>query len=131
MATRLTPLLRRSFVATRTASSAIRGGSPPLPPFTRIPAPTQQLSEQNDVIFDDGVAPELALDFDCQHISSSEGLLSWAAGLSCFVVLYFAVDSYDPTSYNPAVNRKMNMVVESPKCRLDPVKEAPASDEEE
>ena len=33
--------------------------------------------EQYDAIWDDGVAPEVTLDFDCQHISSGEGLAMW------------------------------------------------------
>lgn len=78
-----------------------------------------QLVEQHDAIFDDGVAPELGLDFDCQHISSQEGFMSWAGGLFGFVVLYNVINNYDPTSYNPAVNRKMDMVVESPKTRME------------
>jgi hypothetical protein len=31
--------------------------------------------EQYDAIWDDGVAPEVTLDFDCQHIDSGEALV--------------------------------------------------------
>lgn len=74
-----------------------------------------QLSEHNDAIFDDGVAPEVALDFDCQHISKTEGGLTWLGALTCYVLLYQAVKFSDPESKNPAVNRKMNMVIENPR----------------
>jgi len=115
MATRLAPILRRSVVATRASSNALRGGrSPPLPPFARIPAPTQSLVEEHDALFDDGVAPELALDFDCQHISSNDARLSWLGAMTGLTIFFYTISSYDPKSLNPAVNRKMNMVVESP-----------------
>mmetsp|Transcript_8363 Transcript_8363/g.7924 ORF Transcript_8363/g.7924 Transcript_8363/m.7924 type:complete len:128 (+) Transcript_8363:115-498(+) len=112
----LTPLFRRSVVATRSSTSSLRGGaSPPLPPFARHPTPTQKLIENNDAVFDDGVSPELALDFDCQHVSRTEGLYSWLAGLSGFVALFQFVKSTDPEGKNPAVNRVMNVVVEAPR----------------
>ncbi len=45
MATRaFVPLLRRSIVATRTQTNALRGGTPPMPAFVRIPAPTEPVS---------------------------------------------------------------------------------------
>ena len=74
-----------------------------------------QLVENNDAVWDDGVAPEVALDFDCQHVSSSEGILSWLGGLSLFVGLYQFVKITDPQSKNPAVNRIMNVVVDAPR----------------
>jgi hypothetical protein len=70
--------------------------------------------ENNDAVFDDGVAPELALDFDCQHVDSTEGLFSWLGGLSCFAILYQVVKLTDPAGKNPAVNRSMNVVIEEP-----------------
>lgn len=75
---------------------------------------SSQLVENNDAVFDDGVAPELGLDFDCQHVNSTEGLFSWLGGLSLFVGLYQFVKSTNPEGKNPAVNRKMNMVVDAP-----------------
>ncbi len=44
--------------------------------------------ENDDCLFDDGVAPELALDFDSQHISSVEALASWAAALTGLGLFY-------------------------------------------
>mmetsp|Transcript_13890 Transcript_13890/g.40625 ORF Transcript_13890/g.40625 Transcript_13890/m.40625 type:complete len:124 (-) Transcript_13890:192-563(-) len=112
----LAPLVRRSVVATRASQSSLRGGAtPPVPPFARAPAPTEKLVENSDAVWDDGVAPELAFDFDCQHISSQEGLAWWLGGIGFFTSVYQFVKSTDPESMNPAVNRKMNMVVEMPR----------------
>jgi len=42
MTSALAPLLRRSVVASRHASALQRGGgTPPMPPFARIPPPTE------------------------------------------------------------------------------------------
>jgi hypothetical protein len=69
-----------------------------------------QLSEQNDVLWDDAVAPELAFDFDSSHISSAEaaGMLMSAFG-ALFGLLMF-VKWQDPESKNPAVCRTADMV---------------------
>mmetsp|Transcript_109931 Transcript_109931/g.154154 ORF Transcript_109931/g.154154 Transcript_109931/m.154154 type:complete len:122 (-) Transcript_109931:139-504(-) len=102
----LNPLLRRSIVAARMQSKALRGGSPPLPAFVRIPAPSEPLVENHDCLFDDACAPELALDFDCQNISTSEGITSWLTGIGCFATLFFTIKYLeDPPSRNPAISR--------------------------
>jgi hypothetical protein len=44
--------------------------------------------ENSDAVWDDGVAPELALDFDAPHISSREALATWAGALFGFFVVY-------------------------------------------
>jgi hypothetical protein len=84
---------------------------------------SSQLVENNDAVWDDGVAPELALDFDCQHVSKTEGIFSWLGGLGLFVGLYQVVKMTDPQSKNPAVNRKMNVVVEPPRTGPPPTSE--------
>lgn len=97
------------------SSTAISlGGAPPLPPFARIPPESEKLVEQYDAIWDDGVAPEVTLDFDCQHISSGEGLAMWLGGFGFFATLYQLVKASDPRAKNPAVNRRMNIVGENP-----------------
>lgn len=76
-------LTRRSAVRSTTAVAksysnsavALGGATPPLPPFARIPPESEKLVEQYDAIWDDGVAPEVTLDFDCQHIDSGEALV--------------------------------------------------------
>jgi len=90
------------------------GSTPPLPPFARNVAPTEKLVEEHDLVWDDGVAPELAIDFDAQHVSKGEALAWWLGGLGFFVGLYQLVKWSDPASKNPAVNRSLNMVVPNP-----------------
>ncbi|KAL7553489.1 hypothetical protein ACHAWF_016766 [Thalassiosira exigua] len=111
----LVPSARRSTAALakqQYSSSAVSlgGATPPLAPFARIPPESEKMVEQYDAIWDDGVAPEVTLDFDCAHISSGEGLASWLGGLSLFVVLYNVVKATDPQSKNPAANRQMHIV---------------------
>lgn len=65
-----------------------------------------QLVENHDCLFDDACAPELALDFDCQNISTSEGISTWLMGISAFVTLYYTIKYVeDPPSRNPAITR--------------------------
>ena len=78
------------------------------------PVRALQLVENNDCLFDDGVAPELALDFDSQHISSTEALISWAGALTGLGLFWLFLKSTDPEGKNPAVSRKFDMVVEEP-----------------
>lgn len=63
-------------------------------------------------MWDDGVAPELALDFDSQHISTTEALLTWAAAMTGLGLFYNFVAWTDPEGKNPAVGRTLNLVVE-------------------
>ena len=108
--------LRRSTASSLTkqqySSSAVSlgGATPPLAPFARIPPESEKLVEQYDAIWDDGVAPEVTLDFDCQHISAGEGLAMWIGGLGFFATVYQIVKLTNPEGKNPAVNRKMNSV---------------------
>jgi len=69
------------------------------------------------------VAPEPALDFDCQHISSGEGLAWWLGGFGFFAGLYQIIKWSDPESKNPAVNRRFNMVVDGPRVGPPPSNE--------
>jgi len=70
--------------------------------------------ENHDAVWDDGVAPEITIDFDASHIPSKKGLLMWLGGLTFFTTVYNVIGLTDPASKNPAVNRKMNMKVEGP-----------------
>ena len=57
------------------------------------------------------------LDFDCQNISTKEGIMSWALGMGCFATLFFAVKFFDtPEVNNPALTRgeSDDVVVPSP-----------------
>lgn len=62
--------------------------------------------ENHDCLFDDACAPELALDFDCQNISTSEGIASWMMGMGAFATLFLTIKYIsDPPSRNPAITR--------------------------
>ena len=51
---------------------------PPAPPtFARLPVPTAPLHEENELLWSDGVAPEMALDYDAPEISRMQGLAMW------------------------------------------------------
>jgi hypothetical protein len=65
-----------------------------------------QLVENHDVLFDDACAPELALDFDCQNISTGEGIASWFIGMGFFASLFATINYIvDPLACNPAISR--------------------------
>jgi hypothetical protein len=65
-----------------------------------------QLVENHDALFDDACAPELALDFDCQNVSTGEGIASWLIGIGCFVTLFCSIKYIEvPESRNPALSR--------------------------
>eukprot|EP00579_Thalassiosira_antarctica_P002367 CAMPEP_0201872362 /NCGR_PEP_ID=MMETSP0902-20130614/5087_1 /ASSEMBLY_ACC=CAM_ASM_000551 /TAXON_ID=420261 /ORGANISM="Thalassiosira antarctica, Strain CCMP982" /LENGTH=140 /DNA_ID=CAMNT_0048398611 /DNA_START=49 /DNA_END=471 /DNA_ORIENTATION=- len=112
----LAPSMRRSTAALtkqQYSSSAVSlgGATPPLAPFARLPVESEKLCEQYDAIWDDGVAPEMTLDFDCQHISSEEGLAMWLGGLGFFAGMYQLVKLTNPGGKNPAVNRTQRDIV--------------------
>jgi hypothetical protein len=68
-------------------------------------------------MWDDGVAPELCLDFEVQHWSRAKGLMWWLGGLGFFAGLYQVVKWTDPASKNPALPRKATL----PVTAFDPV----------
>ena len=74
-------------------------------------APTEKLVENIDAVWDDGVAPELCLDFDCQHVDSTEGLMWWLGGFGFFATLYQVVKATKPEDKKPCVNRIHNDIV--------------------
>jgi len=71
------------------------------------------MTENSDCLWDDGVAPELALDFDAPHISSREGLYSWLAALSGFAFLYQGIKWWTNGAVddNPALSHATDVVV--------------------
>ena len=67
------------------------------PPFHRLPLPNRPLPEEDELIWNDRVAPETALDFDAPHISSNTGLLMWLGGFAFFYgVFQFAKSTAHP-----------------------------------
>lgn len=47
-----------------------------------------QLHEQDELIWNDGVAPETALDLDAPHISAAKGLVWWLGGFAFFYSVF-------------------------------------------
>ena len=65
-----------------------------------------QLVENHDCLFDDACAPELALDFDCQNVSTMEGFASWGIAIGCFITLFNVIKYVgQPEVENPAISR--------------------------
>ena len=65
-----------------------------------------QLVENHDCLFDDACAPELALDFDCQNVSTGEGLSSWGIAIGLYIALFNVIKYVeDPPNQNPAISR--------------------------
>ena len=94
---RRVPLAR----AYSTTIPALGGGGPTPAPFTRTPAPTRQLNEDHELIWDDGVAAETCIDFDAPHISQGEGAQWWFAGMGFFATLgVFMLFCFDACASN-------------------------------
>jgi hypothetical protein len=71
------------------------------------------MTENSDAIWDDGVAPELALDFDAPHISTTEATYTWMGVMSIFVVLYQTIkyNTLPNGQGNPALKHVVDCVV--------------------
>ena len=69
-------------------------------------------------LWDDGVAPELALDFDCPNISSREALLTTVGVFSGFALLYQVLKFTCPE--NPALSHETDCVIPDYSRRFDP-----------
>lgn len=62
-------------------------------------------------MWDDGVAPELALDFDAPHISSSEALWTATGAFALFFVLYQVIAVVAPEDANPALEHGVDVKI--------------------
>merc|ERR1712238_1995 len=68
-----------------------------------------KLVENHDCLFDDACAPELALDFDCQNVSTGEGMLSWGIAIGLYITLFDVIKYVeDPPNQNPAISRAVS-----------------------
>jgi hypothetical protein len=67
--------------------------------------------ENTDAIWDDGVAPELALDFDAPHVSTKEASYTWLAGFSMFALLFQVIKHTTSADDNPAIAHATDVVV--------------------
>jgi hypothetical protein len=72
-----------------------------------------KLVESTDAIWDDGVAPELALDFDVPNTSSREALMTLAGGFGLFFLLYQGLSLWTngAKDNNPALSHATDVVV--------------------
>ena len=73
------------------------------PPLYRLPLPNRALPEEDELIWNDRVAPETALDLDAPHISPLEGLVLWLGGFAFFYSVYLYAASTDHPSNKPTV----------------------------
>ena len=96
-------MLRRHVCATgvarvnQRAAIMARGEAIP-PPFARaaLPASQSQMPEEIELIWEDGVAPEMTIDFDATFVSKMEGLQWWLGGFAFFAGLMGVVSLTDP-----------------------------------
>jgi hypothetical protein len=79
------------------------GGGPPHPPFQRTRAPDYRLTEEHELVWDDGVAAETCLDFDAAH--ADNGLLWWFGGFGFFGALATFIAVYSPKRLNQVTPR--------------------------
>jgi hypothetical protein len=68
------------------------------------------MTENTDCLWDDGVAPELALDFDLPNTSSREALMTLGGVLSVFALFYQSLKLFS-TDGNPALKHATDCVV--------------------
>jgi hypothetical protein len=69
-----------------------------------------QMTENSDCLWDDGVAPELALDFDLPNVSSQEALLT-LGGVFLGIFTFFQVVIKNLAPTNPALAHYTDCVV--------------------
>jgi hypothetical protein len=67
------------------------------------------MTENTDCLWDDGVAPELALDFDLPNTSSAEALLTLGSVFGFFALFYQFVKA--TSKENPALNHSTDNVI--------------------
>eukprot|EP01040_Poterioochromonas_malhamensis_P001320 gene1320-1397_t len=102
---------------------------PLLPPFGRLPPPNGQIPLETELVWDDTVAPETAIDFDASHVPTSEVLLHFAMGFGFFGLLYFLVSLTEPEKNAPVAPR--SAVINQADMWRDLGLEPPAGSEEE
>merc|ERR1712137_300404 len=104
----------RSSAMRRLAAIPQRGGAPAAlvpgsiePPHFRLPLPKQDLLEEDELIWNDGVAPEACLDFDAPHVSSYEALAWWFGGIMLVYLTYRSMGLMDLHSWKKTAPREL------------------------
>ena len=65
-----------------------------------------QLHEEDELIWNDGVAPETAIDFDAPHMSPRQVLAWWLGGFAFFAGVYQFAKSTNHPAKKPSVREK-------------------------
>ena len=81
-------MVGRQGALARPVRGAGRGSAPAPPPFVRLRKPNEKLNTEHELLWDDGVAPELCIDFDASHVTAWEGAKMWMMGLGFFASLF-------------------------------------------
>lgn len=84
------------------------------------------MPEEIELVWEDGVAPELTIDFDATHVSKADGLKWWLGGFAFFAGLGSLVWMTDPAGKKRTVTRELpfnNLAAE-----LGPMGAAPAEE---
>lgn len=86
------------------------GGGPAPPAFVRLPPPNKPLPEEYELLWHDGVAPEMAVDFDSPHVSTLTALRLWLTALGSvgLITMYYAY-VYDVEAKRPAKKRELDV----------------------
>lgn len=58
-----------------------------------------------ELVWDDSVAPESAIDFDAPHVSTSEAVMMFLMGFGIFFGFYKLVAAAEPAEKNPVAIR--------------------------
>ena len=62
-----------------------------------------QLHEEDELVWNDGVAPETCIDFDAPHINSYEALAWWFGGIMMVYLTYKTFGLFDKHSWKKTV----------------------------
>eukprot|EP01039_Chlorochromonas_danica_P010642 gene10642-11798_t len=101
---------------------------PPMPPMARMRPPTKTLPEEVELVWNDGVAPECAVDIDARHIPTGRMVKHFLTGLGFFASTFLVIYISDPASRAPIAPRS---AVLNEKAFLVDIGLAPESDLEE
>lgn len=63
------------------------------------------MNENHELVWNDGVAPEVCLDFDAPNVSMGEAFAWWSGGLAFFAAVFGLVALSNPESKREAVPR--------------------------
>lgn len=72
-----------------------------------LPLPSRPIHEHDELVWNDGVAPEAALDFDAPHISKTTGLLMWLGGFGFFYGVWLVASATNHPANKPSGSRDL------------------------